>query len=169
MKKHLLLFSLLLGCSFLIGQSPKIDSLEAIFKLKISGEEKLEILQQMVDLAFNTDIKLALKYARRGVILADQTDDKNWQPRFYEMEGRMHANLLQLDSATLFFDKAMAGYTAIDDQKGQATTAFKIAWVHRKKEEIDKAMEADRKALRLMEALEDKRALPMHWGGSQVI
>ena len=159
MKKHLFLFTFLLGHTFLLGQTSKLDSLESVFKLKTIDAEKLEVVKQMVDLAFNSDIALALKYARRGVMLADQTDDENWQPRFYEMEGRMHANLLQLDSATLFFDKAMAGYTAIDNKKGQATTAFKIAWVHRKKEEIDKAMDADLKALRLMEALDDQEGI----------
>ncbi len=126
MKKHLFLFTFLLGHTFLLGQTSKLDSLESVFKLKTIDAEKLEVVKQMVDLAFNSDIALALKYARRGVMLADQTDDENWQPRFYEMEGRMHANLLQLDSATLFFDKAMAGYTAIDDKKDRQQPPLKL-------------------------------------------
>ena len=75
------------------------------------------------------------------------------------MEGRMHANLLHLDSASSFFEKAIAGYTAIDNKRGQATTLFKIAWVHKKKGEIDKAMAADLQASHLMETLGDQQGI----------
>ncbi|MEE9372842.1 MAG: histidine kinase dimerization/phosphoacceptor domain -containing protein, partial [Saprospiraceae bacterium] len=117
------------------------------------------MFEKLVGLAFNYDIKLALDYARRGVIFSEKIEDKNWQPQFYEMQGRMHANLLELDSATLFFNKAISGYTTVNNKKGQATTTFKIAWVHRKKGEIDKAMAADLKALSLMEHLGDQKGI----------
>jgi len=71
----------------------------------------------------------------------------------------MHANLSQLDSATLFFDKAMAGYTAIGDKKGQATTLFKIAWVHKRKDTPEKSMAAGLQALRLMEEIGDQEGI----------
>ncbi|MGH2649270.1 MAG: sensor histidine kinase, partial [Ginsengibacter sp.] len=58
-----------------------------------------------------------------------------------------------------FFNKAMTGYVAVDNKRGQATTLFKIAWVYKKKGEIDKAMEADLNASRLMEALDDKQGI----------
>lgn len=113
----------------------------------------------MTGIAFGQDLKRALGYARQGVILAEKNDDKIWRPKFYEMQGRMHANLAHLDSAMYLFDKAMAGYTAIGDSKGEATTYFKIAWVHKHRGEIAQAMAADLQALRRMEALGDQEKI----------
>ncbi|MBC8882421.1 tetratricopeptide repeat protein [Flavobacterium piscinae] len=113
----------------------------------------------MVNTVFGNDMKQALILAKKGVQLADQLNDKNWQPQFYEMEGRMHANLLQLDSANLFFNKAMKGYKAIDNKRGQASTAFKMAWVLKKYGEYEKAMQKDIYALKLMESIDDKAGI----------
>ncbi len=157
MKKMYLLFFLLVQFAF--GQPNPYDSLEMRFVAAKADTQKLEILKQLVDVAFETDIEKALEFAKRGVNLSDKIEDKNWQPKFYEMEGRMHANLLHLDFAMEIFNKAMAGYVAVNNKKGQATTLFKIAWVYKKKGEIDKAMEADLKASRLMEALDDKQGM----------
>lgn len=131
--------------------------------LKLNSEKnqtkKLEIISEMVSIVFENDMKQALVLAKKGVKLADQLNDKNWQPKFYEMEGRMHANLLQLDSANLFFDKAMKGYKAINDVKGQASTSFKMAWVLKKKGEYDIAMQKNIYALKLMEGIDDKAGI----------
>jgi len=157
MKKILLLFFLQIQLAY--SQNNPSDSLEARFSKEKVDTQKLIQLKQLVDIAFGSDMEKALRYAKRGVELSDKLGDKNWQPKFYEMEGRMHANLLHLDSATAFFSKAMAGYIAIDNKRGQATTAFKIAWVCKKKGEIDKAMAADLKGLHLMEDLNDKTGM----------
>lgn len=135
------------------------DSLELQLKSAKTGAQKLEILKQLVDAAFGSDLQKALAYAKQGVQLSDEIGDKNLQPEFYEMEGRMHANLLQLDSARICFDKAMKGYAEINNKKGQATTLFKIAWVHKKRGEIDKAMTADLQASHLMETLGNQQGI----------
>ena len=152
-------FSLLLLSQIAFAQSNKTDSLEVEFTKAKTSELKLAVLKQMSDIAFETDIKKALVYSKRGVQLANQSGDKKAQPEFYEMEGRMHANLLELDSASLFFDKAMEGYKAINNKKGQATTLFKVAWIHKKKQNIPKAMDADMNALKLMEELNDQEGI----------
>lgn len=157
MKKLILLFCL--PAHLLFGQISPLDSLERRFAAEKDAAQKLELLSQMTAGAFGVDFKQALAYAKRGVALAEQTGDKNWQPKFYEMQGRMHANLTQLDSAVLFFQKAMQGYTATGNKKGQATTYFKIAWVHKRKAEIEKAMAADLNALRLMEEIGDQKGI----------
>lgn len=135
----------------------------AELELKLNSEKnqtkKLEIISEMVNTVFGNDMKQALNLAKKGVQLADEVNDKNWQPKFYEMEGRMHANLLQLDSANLFFDKAMKGYKAIDDVRGQASTSFKMAWVLKKKGEYEKAMQKNIYALKLMESIDDKAGI----------
>lgn len=150
---------LLLPAHILLSQNSPLDSLEQRFATEPAGIQKLELLSQMTAVAFGVDFKQALVYAKRGVSLAEKTGDKDWQPKFYEMQGRMHANLAHLDSAMLFFDKAMAGYSAVGNKKGEATTYFKIAWVHKRRGEIAQAMAADLQALRRLEALGDQEKI----------
>lgn len=141
------------------SQKNPYDSLGLkLASIKVDAQ-KLEIIKQLVDIAFESDIEKALEFSRRGVQLADKIRDKNLQPEFYEMEGRMLTNLLHLDSATLFFNKAMAGYKAIDNKRGQAITAFKISWIYKKKGEPDKALASDLTASALMEKLDDKKGM----------
>lgn len=143
----------------LAAQQPTLDSLERLFKTAATDDQRLERLSELTAAAFNTDIQTALGYAKRGTALAEKIADKGWLPKFQEMQGRMHANLGQLDSASLFFDKALAGYTAIADRKGQATTYFKMAWVHQRKGELQQGLEANLKALRLMEEIDDQEGI----------
>jgi len=133
-----------------------IDSLTAVLSLEKNQEKKLEILNNIVAIAFQSDLNLAKTYARKGVQLSEEFNNKNWQPKFYEMQGRMHANLLELDSASINFDKALKGYTDIDDKKGQATTYFKMGWVHKRQGNIEDALKVDLEALKLMESIDDK-------------
>jgi two-component sensor histidine kinase len=142
-----------------LAQTNMPDSLNLPFAAAKNDEARLAVLTDMVNAAFEKDLTMALEYALRGVKLAEQSGDKKAQPAFYEMAGRMYANLLQLDSASFFFDKAMAGYKAINNKKGQATTWFKIGWVHKKKQDIEKGMAADMKALKLMEELNDQKGI----------
>jgi two-component sensor histidine kinase/Flp pilus assembly protein TadD len=148
-------FLLLLMTQVLFAQEQTIDSLTQLLSKETKSSEKLELLSQIVTIESNSDFEKALVYARQGMTLANKTQDTNWQPKFNEMKGRIHANLLELDSASYHFEKALKGYIAIDDKKGQATTYFKIGWVHKKKGELEKAMQVDIKALRLMESLKD--------------
>ncbi len=154
MKKIFFLFLLITQNG--VGQTNALDSLKRVFDLEQSIEKKLELLNQMMGVSSRTDLTLGLVYARQAVAFADKAKDKNWQPKFYEAQGRIHANLLELDSATFYFTKAMEGYMAVDNKKGMATTWFKIGWVYKKRGDVEKAMSADLSALKLMEAIDDK-------------
>lgn len=154
MKKIFLL--LFISFNAIVAQNKEQDSLNLLVKNAGTELQKLEMLNEITSFYSLRDLDKAIIYARQGVALSDKTNDKNWQPKFYEMKGRIHANMLQLDSASLYFTKAEKGYKAIDDKKGQATTYFKISWVHKKRGELQEAMEADLKALKLMETLGDK-------------
>ncbi len=157
MKKIFLL--LFISFNVLIAQNRELDSLNLLVKNAGTELQKLEVLNEITDFYSLRDLDKAIVYARQGVQLADKTKAKKWQPKFYEMKGRIHANMLELDSASLYFAKAEKGYKAIDDKKGQATTYFKIGWVHKKRGELKEALEADLKALKLMEAIDDKMGI----------
>lgn len=143
----------------LFAQNKAIDSLQELLNTETDSERKLELLSALTDAAFQSDYTEAKRYAIQGVALADSLRNKEWQPKFYEMLGRVYANLLDLDSASYFFSKALKGYTEINNPKGQATTYFKIGWVHKRRGEIKEALDVDLKALELMEQLADKNGI----------
>jgi two-component sensor histidine kinase len=149
----------ILGVQFAFGQNSKIDSLSNQLQNETDNLIKLELINELANLEFQTNFKKALIYARQGVSLSEKTKNTQWQPKFYEMQGRMHANLLELDSASYYFNKALLGYKAIKDSRGQATTYFKIGWVHKRKGNIEQALIVDLEALKLMEALNDKAGI----------
>lgn len=150
---------LLVFCQISYTQITPIDSLNSLLASETIETKKLELFEQIVTTASNTNFKQALVYARRAVKFANQIQNKTWQPKFDEMKGRIHANLLELDSASYHFEKALNGYSAIEDKKGQATTLFKIGWVYKKRSLLEKAMQCDLKALRLMEYINDKAGI----------
>ena len=150
----LLLICLLHGVAG--AQDSAVDSLRALLQNEQDTERRFELLRDLTETASATDYAEGLIFARKGYRLAAETGDEAWMPRFSEMKGRVHANLGQLDSAGTLFDRALEGYTAVGDQKGRATTLFKIAWLHQRRGEFEPGMEANLKALRIMEAIEDK-------------
>lgn len=141
------------------SQTNAYDSLERKLTLSTVDTQQLALLKQLTDMALRSNMEQALVYAKRGVILANKTGDKNRQPQFHELTGWIHARLLHLDSAAAFLDKAITGYIAINNKKGQANTYFKIGWIHKKKGEMDKSLEADLKASGIMEALDDTKGM----------
>lgn len=159
MRKSICCLFLSFPLIYSFAQTNPFDSLEQRLAAGKSDAQRLEILSELTNSAFGVDFERALGYAKQGVALAGKSGDKDWLPKFQEMQGRMHANLGQLDSASLFFDKAMTGYKAAGNRKGQATTLFKIAWVHNRKGAYEPAMKANLDALRIMEELDDQEGI----------
>ncbi len=159
MRKSICCLFLLFHLVYSFAQTNAFDSLEQRLAAGQTDAQRLETLNELTNLAFGADMVKALGYAKRGVALAEKSGDEDWQPKFHEMQGRMHANLGQLDSARMFFDKALAGYLAVGNRKGEATTLFKIAWVHNRRGEQAPAMKANLDALRIMEELDDQEGI----------
>lgn len=157
MKRISLLLLFLFQLTF--AQEGNLRSLQSKLEIEKIAARKLILLNEMTSIAFENDIAQALVYTQQGVALAEKTKNRNWLPKFYEMHGRMHANLLQLDSATVYFKKAEKGYIALKDKKGQANTYFKMAWVHRKNGLLDEALQKDLEGLKLMEILKDQAGI----------
>ncbi len=156
--KKLLIILIVINHS-IYSQNKNIEILQQELNNEKQTVKKLEILNDLVALAFNQDIEKALIFAKQGAQLSEKTNDKNWQPVFYEMQGRMHANLLELDSATIFFNKALTGYEAIKNEKGKATTLFKLAWVDRKNGDLENALQKDLSGLKIMETLKNNQGI----------
>lgn len=157
MKSILIVFLFIFLChSSILGQNKTIDSLKSLISLVQNHSQKLQLLSDLVSEGSKVDFELEKKFAQQGYLFAEQVGDKDWQPKFYEMYGRVNANLLHLDSATFFFNKALNGYKAVNNKKGQATTYFKIGWVHKRQGQYKEALDLDLEALKLMESLDDK-------------
>lgn len=140
------------------AQSAKRDSLNRILLEEKNEKRQLELLSLINDES-QSDLPGAIVYARKGLEIAKKANDKNWLPQFHEKLGRNYANSLELDSAMANFNRAMKGYVANKDKKGQATTYFKIGWILKKRGEYESALQVDLKALQLMEAIGDKEGI----------
>ena len=158
-KKNFITTVILLFSCVSMAQNSALDSLELLLSNEKNNSKTLALLEEIVATASNSDFKRALVYARKAVKFANKSEFINWQPKFHEMKGRIHANLLELDSASYHFDKALNGYTSIQDKKGQATTLFKIGWVYKKRGLLENAMQCDLKALKLMESINNKAGI----------
>lgn len=96
-------------CHGTYAQTNEIDSLKQLLSIEKNDAKKVELIKNLVGLTTNIDLQLGLVYARIGVGQADKINDIKEQPVFYEMQGRIHANLIELDSASFYFEKAMKG------------------------------------------------------------
>lgn len=153
MKKFYMLSILFVQLAY--GQTTVYDSLEKRLAVEKNDDVKLELLSKLVNVSFNYSLDKALEYAQKAVTLADKSNNKIWQPYFYETRGRVHSNLMQFDSASIYLNKAMAAYKANNDKKGQANTYFRIGWIYKRKGDIEKGMNEDMQGLRLMESIGD--------------
>lgn len=162
--KALLTLALLICFQSIFSQDQKVDSLSNLLQKETDINVKLALINDIANIEFQSDFKKALVYSRQGVLLSEKTKHLEWQPKFYEMTGRIHANLLELDSASFYFNKALTGYKTVKNKKGQATTYFKIGWVHKRKGEIEDALKVDLEALKLMESINDKAGIAGAYG-----
>ncbi len=121
-------------------------------------ETKLKLLADIASLAEQSTVEEALDYLRQGVQLAREAKDAE-EPRFYERIGRIYANFMKFDSASLYFEKAMAGYVAKGDKTGEASAWFKKSYVSRYKGKLEESLSYNLKALAIMEALKDERGI----------
>lgn len=131
----------------------------AVLKNKLIQEKstsgKLELLMQLVDASFYINLDSGLAFATAGVKLSEQTNAIDWQPRFYEVKGRLCILLLKLDTADVVLNKALAGYQKNQNRKGKANTYLRLALLNKRRVELDKALQNDMKALAIMESLND--------------
>ncbi|NUO02437.1 MAG: tetratricopeptide repeat protein [Saprospiraceae bacterium] len=134
------------------------DSLINILNQTSQVEAKLNLLADIASLAERSDIEEALKYLRQGVQLARDSRDAQ-EPKFYERIGRIHANLMKFDSASLYFEKAMTGYVAKGDKKGEASAWFKKSYISRYAGRLEESLSYNLKALAIMEALKDESGI----------
>ncbi len=121
-------------------------------------EAKLKLLADIASLAEQSDVEEALDYLRQGVQLARESKDAE-EPRFDERIGRIYANLMKFDSASLYFEKAMTGYVAKGDKTGEASAWFKKSYISRYEGKLEESLGYNLKALAIMEALKDERGI----------
>jgi two-component sensor histidine kinase len=157
--KRLFYTVLIFSLHFANAQNNPLDSIASLLAKENADTARLNLLHQLTLAAFNKDVSKALDYAKQGIQLAESTGEKSWKPRLYETGGRMHANLMHMDSAIMFYEKALAGYTAVNNRKGQGEISFRFSYIYRRKGEIEKALAEDLKGLRIMEELNDKEGI----------
>lgn len=164
MKPIFCVIFLITSCFALIYAQPngpglrQKDSLINILNQAPQLETKLKLLADIASLAEQSDVEEALKYLQQGLQFAREAKDAE-EPRFDERIGRIYANLMKFDSASLYFEKAMTGYVAKGDKTGEASAWFKKSYISRYKGQLEESLSYNLKALAIMEALKDERGI----------
>lgn len=149
----------LFSTSIAFSQTNPADSLKKQLEAEKVDTIRLQLLDELVNYYSNYDLALAAGYAGQGLKIAERISNEPWIAKLYQKKGRAHANSLQMDSAMYCFEKAIAVYKSIQDKSGQASTTFKVAWVHKRRGETDKALANDLAALKLFEEVDDNRGI----------
>jgi two-component system, sensor histidine kinase PdtaS len=145
---------LMLSATVVYGQND-ISSLKNQLAAEKSDAGKLELLTELVNASYYTSLDSALEFASTGVALSEKARLVDWQPRFYEMKGRVCIFLLKVDTSEFYLNKAVAAYRKINNQKGEAATYIKLALLNKRRGELSNALKNDLAALEIMESLKD--------------
>ena len=159
------LFLMLLPGSMTYGQQQPYDSLVQRLAVEKIPSKKLDLINQLGTVVSGFDMLKGLEYAKQGARLADSLNDKHWQPRLYATVAKAYSNNLKLDSAIMFYEKAMSGYLASKDKEGQATIFLRYSPVYKRKGQTEKALTADLNGLRLMEELNNQQGIAAAYEG----
>jgi len=137
----------------------KPDSLANVLNGEKSETKKLELVIEVMMAYGKSDFEKALKFARLGVTLADQSNDKVWKPKVYYEACRYFADNNLVDSSSLLVQKALDGFKVNNDKNGMAKAYFQLAWLHLYKGQVDLSLEKAITATKLMEEINDKEGI----------
>ncbi|MCW8850452.1 MAG: tetratricopeptide repeat-containing sensor histidine kinase, partial [Melioribacteraceae bacterium] len=136
-----------------LSQQNKADSLIHLLK-SVNGEKKVEILNDLADIYQFIDTHEALKYAEKGIILADSIGYKKGLAGCYGSLGYGYINLDNI-KAEAYTNKALEIRKAIQDKAGIATSLNVLGVLNYYQGEYLKSIEYHLEALKLREQIGD--------------
>ena len=121
----LLFLALLLFSKVLVGQDQKkIDSLLSVYNSQPQDSSKVKTAHAIYDFYYGHKPKIALKYSKQGLQLAQKINYKTGIAKSFYHHGRQLRNLRKLDSSMYYFDKAFNIYKEIGDAHEQGMMVY---------------------------------------------
>lgn len=117
-KRTILLSVFIWACQCAFAQNSSIDSLSALLPKLPDGNEKFEVLNQLLKLHLNSDIEKARSYGRQVLSLSKKTGNYLVLATAYKDIGVTHLVASQYDSAQHYNRLALVEYEKLVKQNG---------------------------------------------------
>lgn len=156
-QKFLTITSLLSLFFILQAGAQDLDSLENVLATgSIQPAEKIKICDDLSWGYLNSDFDKSKKYALEGITLAEKENDQLMTGTLYRNLGVAYYMASQLDTAHLYFDRAMEYAVKIGDSNLEALVNFARANLYNLNGEYQKALELYLKSLPVFEEAGNK-------------
>lgn len=149
----LIIIIILFFCTIAHAQQNKADSLIILLK-SVEGEKKVEILNDLADIYQFIDTHEALRYAEKGIILADSIGYQKGLAGCYGSLGYSYINLDNV-KAEEYTNKALEIRKSIKDGAGIATSLNVLGVLYYYQSDYLKSIEYHFEALKLREQIGD--------------
>ena len=137
----LLLFLLFFVAIQMTGQDMyRVDSLVAELGIQDEDSIRCRIMLEIATEFKTNDTASAMAYLEQGKVIAESLTDKNYQGRYFEILGEMHAYFGLYNLAIIEYDRALAFYYEADNDIGYYETLKDKGNVHLFKSEYPQAM-----------------------------
>lgn len=150
-KCYLTLF-LVLNFVFSFAQN---ESLELKLQAVNSPQEKIPILGQLIDYYQKRDVKKAIPYAQKALVLAKQINKNIVLAESQFWLGKTYSLASQLDSASIYLNEAQTIYSGLNQKVKQADVLLEIAKIKSNQSQLNEAMGHYTTAEKLYQAAND--------------
>lgn len=145
------------SASTIAQNKSKIDSLETSLKKAIEDTSKVNTFNALSSEYRKTDPQKAISYAQKGISLAKKIGFKKGESEgLISLAGRYFSQN-QLDSADLYYLKALELKTEIKDIKGQANCLNNLGNVSFNRSKYQLAIDNYMKSLKLLESINEQK------------
>jgi len=131
------------------------DSLKYVAK-NATAKEQLKALNELMYFYFYQNLALTKQYANEGLVIAIKEKNKSAEANIINFYGRLYYNQNKVDSAIIYYRKALEMYEAIDGKRGIAKTKMDLADVLGAILQFDEALEYLHDALDYFTSIDDR-------------
>lgn len=138
MKFRLILLFFLSAVS-IQAQTEDIAALEAQLASSSDPEEAIRLLEQLTDAVLTADLKRAETYAAQALRLAGENESELVDATAFLIAGKTFVQKSILDSASLFLDRALAGFERLNEPERAAEALYRKGYIAANKREFSEA------------------------------
>lgn len=139
MTKLPLIFLFLLSALSIQAQTEDIAALEAQLARSSDLEEAIRLLEQLTDAVLTADLKRAETYAAQALRLAGENESELVDATAFLIAGKTYVQKSILDSASLFLDRALAGFERLNEPERAAEALYRKGYIAANKREFSEA------------------------------
>jgi Signal transduction histidine kinase len=141
------------------GQSQNVDSLVNVLETqKLTDDEKIELYWDIGKLYANRNYDNCIKYAKKGLLLAKERNNKRRMVNFNTLSGVSYYLKNSFDTSYVFLDNALKLAVELKDKELESNTYGNIGNMYKHKNELHTAVDYYMRSLALNDSINKYRA-----------